>query len=163
MIADENLKLYSGAMPANNTATNVVDGDVIRNLGVGTPLYVRVVYNTAVRANADGSGLTFYIVYADDAALTSNPRYMSVTNVFFGTTTGPSAGDVLYIPIPPVVNYAQNGQRFESGTAAFNAKKYIGVLISGYTWATATGNITIDIVTDVNRVENIYAGGFAVT
>lgn len=162
MIADENLKLFNGAMPVPNTATDVIDGDVIRNLGVGTPLYVRVIYNTNVRANVDGSGLTFYVVYADDSALTSNPRYMAVTNVFFGTGTGPSAGDVLYIPIPPVVNYAQGGQRFESGTAAFNAKKYVGVLISGYTWASATGNITIDIVTEVNRVENIYAGGFTV-
>lgn len=159
MIADQNLQLWNGAVPNISTPTNVVDVDTLRNLGVGTPLYIRVNFNTDVRVNADSSGITFFVVYGNDSVL-SQARYLTGPTVLVGTATGPSAGEVLYIPVPPVSHYAQGGEPFSTPD---NAKKYFGMVFSGYNWSTATGSVTIDIVTEVNRVENIYAKGFSVT
>lgn len=159
MIPDQLLQLWSGAVPAVNSASNSIDIDTLRNLGVGTTVYVRVNFDTNVRANANGSGLTFFLVYADDAALTTNVRYLTSTSLNFGTASGPDATEVLYIPIPPVSSYAESGQAFSTPD---NSKKFFGIVFGGYTWATATGSVTINLVTEINRVENIYAKGFTV-
>ena len=159
MIPDINLQIWSGAVPNLGTPSNVIDIDTLRNIGVGTPLYIRVNFDTNVRANANGSQLGFELIFATNATLSSGQKYANIVGVDFGTTTGPDAGEVLYIAIPPVSHFANIGQKFESPDAA---SKYFGVKFNGYGWATATGSITIDIVTEVNRVENIYAGGFTV-
>lgn len=157
MIPDKNLQLWSGAIPAPNATSNVIDVDTLRNIGVGTPLYVRVNFDTNVRVDVAG-GLAFSIGYGDDSAL-AGLRYIATATVLVGTITGPDAGEVLYIPIAPIAHYSQQGQAFESPD---NAKKYLGIVFGGYTWTAASGSVTIDIVTEINRVENIYAGGFTV-
>lgn len=159
MIPDQLLQLWSGAVPAYNSASNSIDIDTLRNIGVGTPIYVRINFDTNVRADSNGSGLAFFLVYADNAALTSNVRYLTSTNVLFGTATGPDAKEVLYIQIPPVSHYAEQGQAFSTPD---NAKKFFGVVFAGYGWSSASGSVTIDLVTEINRVENIYAKGFTV-
>jgi hypothetical protein len=158
MIPDINLQIWNGAVPARTTASNSIDLDTLRNIGVGTPLYMRVNFNTNLRADAPGQ-LQFEVVFATNGNLTTGLKYLNIVGVDFTTTTGPDAGEVLYIAIPPVSHFANLGTKFETPDAA---SKYFGFIFAGYGWASASGSVTVDIVTEVNRVENIYDKGFTV-
>lgn len=158
MIPDKNLQLWDGAVPALGSVSNVIDIDTLRNIGTGVPLYIRVNFNSNVRTNAAGA-IVFYVTYGDDQSLT-NPLYSLTFPVNVDVSTGPNAGEVVYLPIPPICFGAQGTGKFVTPNAT---KKYLGVVFGGYGWSTSsTGTVTIDIVTEVNSVENIYAGGFSV-
>jgi len=157
MIPDKNLQLWSGAVPNIGGISNVIDIDTLRNIGTGVPLYVRVNFDTNVRADGNGA-ITFYIVYGDNQTL-SNPYYSVTFPVNVDVGSGPNAGEVIYLTIPPIYMGSQGTGAFLTPNAT---KKYFGVVFGGYGWSSATGSVTIDIVTEVNRVENIYAGGFTV-
>jgi len=159
MIPDKNLQLWSGAVPALGSVSNVIDIDTLRNIGVGVPLYVRVNFDTNVRATSSGLGaITLYLTYGENQSL-SNPTYSSTFPVSVNSSSGPNAGEVVYIPIPPIHTGSQGTGLFSTPNAS---KKYFGVVFGGYDWTDPTGSLTIDIVTEINRVENIYAGGFSV-
>lgn len=160
MIPDQLLRLATNKTPSiQGDISDVIDIDTLRNIGVGTPLYVRINFNTAMRANVNDSGLAFELVVADNAALTTNRKVLCSTTIFVGIGNGPDANDVYYMPIPPIAEYAYAAETISIPDAS---KKYFGITYGGYTWGSLTGNFTIDIVTDINRVSNTYAKGFTV-
>lgn len=175
MIPDQLLRLAE-AQSLNATAgatatatTNVVDIDTLRNLGAGTPLYVRIKFNAAYTQASGGANAA--VVYADNTALTTNAVTLSLLP--FVSTAIPAAGTVVYIPIPPIqraispttgLPVAAVAGLPQSAVIPNTSKKYLGVTWSAYTTnITGTGTWTVDIVTETNLGEHAYPGGFAVT
>ena len=164
MIPDQLLRLADGqsltAATGNTPTTNVVDIDTLRNLGVGTPLYVRIKFDTAY-AQASG-GVNVYVAYADNTAL--SPTAVELTRISLSSTAIPAAGTVLYLAIPPVAKVATATSVPQSMVIPNDSKKYLGVVWQPFTAnVTGTGTWTVDIVTEVNMVEHTYAKGFSVT
>jgi hypothetical protein len=163
MIPDQLLRLADGqsltVATGNTPTTNVVDIDTLRNLGVGTPLYVRIKFDT-VYAQASG-GVNVYVAYADDPALSTGS--VELTRISLSSTAIPAAGTVLYLSIPPVAKVATATSVPQSMVIPNNSKKYLGVVWQPFTAnVTGTGTWTVDIVTEVNMVEHTYAKGFTV-
>ena len=154
------LNLASTPAPATLRNSDVIDIDTLRDIGSGVALYLRIQVDENVRAAATQSGGTvFYTVYGDDSSL-SNPVYVSSLSSNWTDTTGLTAGQVFYIPIPPLtINTLSpsSAVSIPNGT-----KKYFGVVIGGYGNNYVTGKLTIDIVTEVNRTEKTYSKGFTV-
>lgn len=165
MIPDQLLRLadaqsLNATLDQSVASTNVVDIDTLRNIGVGTPLYVRIRFDAAYTQSAGGANAV--LVYADDAAITSN--VVTLAQLSFGNAAKPPAGTVVYMLIPPFArNASVTATLTQSASIPNNSKKYLGILWQTYSGAiTGTGTWTVDIVTEVNMVEHTYTKGFAV-
>lgn len=153
MIPDQLLRLADGQAiaTAGTVQTSAVDIDTLRDVGMGTTLYVRIRIDTAY-TQASG-GVNINIGYADtDAA--ANFVMLSQFPLASGGSV-PAAGTVLYLPIPPI-------SKARLGALPNNTKKYFLVQFATYTAATVGGTWTVDIVTDVNMTEHTYTKGFTV-
>lgn len=164
MIPDQQLRLaetQSLVTNANTTVvcSNTIDLDTLRNIGVGTPLYVRIRFDSAIAQSASG-GSNIFVVFADNEALTSNKVTLAQLGLVYNAV--PPANGVLYIGIPPIARVASATSAPQSAVIPGNAKKYFGVYIDVFTQAFTAGSWTVDVVSDVNMVEHTYAGGFVV-
>jgi hypothetical protein len=151
MIADQLLRVADnqdiGGTGSYTKVTDVIDLDVIRNIGVGTPLYFRVRFNTLyTQSPSGGSNIVMY--YGDDASLNNGVLCCQIP---LGDTTIPSAGTVFYLPIPPI-------DKNRLAIPGSGLKKYIGIIWQAYTAGSTIANAfwTVDIVTEVNMVEQNY-------
>jgi hypothetical protein len=151
MIADQLLRVADnqdiGGTGAYTKLTDVVDLDTIRNIGVGTPLYFRVRFNTLyTQSPAGGSNIVMY--YGEDASLAGG---VLCGQIPFGSTGLPAQGTVFYLPIPPI-------DKNRLAIPGNGLKKYIGLVWEGYTPTSVIANAfwTVDIVTEVNMVEQNY-------
>jgi hypothetical protein len=136
-----------GGSGGYTVATNVVDLDTVRNIGVGTTLYFRVQFNTLyTQSPAGGSNIVMY--YGEDAALANG---VLCGQIPLGSAEIPPAGTVYYLPIPPL-------DKNRLAVPGNGLKKYIGLLWQGYTAGSTIANAfwTVDIVTEVNMVEQNY-------
>jgi len=135
MIIDSLLKLSDAqALTATAVATNVVDIEVARGVGNGTPM--AVVFSVGVAAD-QGTGdedYTFDVEYATNAAQSTGAQLMGRRIFESGTPTAPAqnadllvAGFLFAIPIPP--------------TTGDEDGDFIGVR---YTLAGTTPTITVD-------------------
>lgn len=165
MIPDQLLRLADGqslnaTLDQTIASTNAVDIDTLRNIGVGTPLYVRIRFDSAYTQSAGGANAV--LVYADDAAFTTN--VVSLAQLAFTSGAKPPAGTVVYLPIPPFArNASVTANLTQSASIPNSSKKYLGILWQTFSGAvTGTGAWTVDIVTDINMCEHTYAKGFTV-
>lgn len=153
MIPDQLLRLADGQSIATGATvrTSAIDIDTLRDVGMGTTLYVRIRIDTAYTQASGGANIN--VGYADNDTASN-----FVTLSQFPLSSGgsvPAAGTVLYIPIPPT-------SKDRLGTLPNNTKKYFLVQFATYTAATVGGTWTVDIVTEVNMAEHTYQKGFAV-
>lgn len=158
MIPDQNLRICEAKSLVANAGSTVysdaIDLGVLRNIGVGTPLFLRLEVTTSI-AQA-GGGINVQPVWADNDGLTTN----AVRGIQLQLTqTNGSDGAVYYIPITPIV-YNQAG----STKVAFpnDSKKFFGLLFGVFTNNVTAGAVTVDIVTEINLVENVYTGAMKV-
>jgi hypothetical protein len=153
MIPDQLLRLadgqsLAGTSPLSVVSTNVIDLDVVRDVGVGETLYVRIRFDTTY-TQAPAGGANLLLVYGDDQTLSGPTTLLQLP---FGSATPPAAGTVIYLPIPPMSKLRLD----VTGTA----KKYLGLLWQIYDAGSAStitgGTWTVDIVTEVNMTEHTY-------
>jgi hypothetical protein len=155
MISDQLLRLADGQSlagtegepTASRATTNVIDLDVVRDVGVGETLYARIRFDTTYTQTPAG-GANALLVYGDNAAL---ENAVTLCQLPFGSTTPPATDTVIYLPIPPISKLRLD----VTGTA----KKYLGMIwqIYGDEGSTITGGTwTVDIVTEVNMTEHAY-------
>lgn len=155
MIPDQLLRLADGqvldgtesTVSASKATTNVIDLDVVRDVGVGETLYVRVRFDTLYTQTPAG-GANILLAYGENESL---GNAVTLLQLPFNSTGIPPAGTVVYIPIPPISKLRLD----VTGTA----KKYLGLIwqIYGNAGSTITGATwTVDIVSEVNMAEHTY-------
>lgn len=135
MYIDKNLKLSdSQALTATAVGTNVIDIEVARGVGNGTPL--ALVFSVVVAADqtTGDEDYTFDLEYATNAAQSTGAQLMGRRIFESGTPAAPAqdadllvAGFLFAIPIPP--------------TTAGEDGDFIGVR---YTLAGTTPTLTVD-------------------
>jgi len=147
MITDQLLRLSDAQGPITATAvsTNTVDLQVARDIGEGRELYVVFTVTTAF-TGAAGNSITFEVISASDAALSSGIEVLG-SSATFDPAASVVAGTQVAVRINPEI--AGKGQRYlgaryvESGT------------IGG-------GVVTADVVLDIQDGKKFYASGFTV-
>jgi len=147
MITDQLLRLSDAQGPITATAvsTNTVDLQVARDIGEGRELYVVFTVTTAF-TGAAGDSITFEVISASDAALSSGIKVLG-SSATFDPAASVVAGTQVTVRINPEI--AGKGQRYlgaryvESGT------------IGG-------GVVTADVVLDIQDGKKFYASGFTV-
>jgi len=123
-------------------STDTIDLSVARDIGEGQDLYMNFAVTTAL---AGGTSVKFEVIQADNAALSSGVEVIGSSDAV--VTASLVAGYNTAVRINP-----QIGSK---------GKRYLGAryTISGtYT----SGNVTADIVTDIQDGKKFYASGFTV-
>jgi len=151
MIADQLLRLASSQSIAGGEGetinTNVIDLDVVRNVGVGETLYVRIRFDSTYVQDPAG-GTNIVLLYGEGSTLTGG---VVIAQLPLNSGAIPAVGTVYYIPIPPMSKQLLT-------IPGSGAKKYLGIqwqiygdgtVVTGGTW-------TVDIVSEVNMVEQNY-------
>lgn len=143
MITDKFLRV-SDAQAVTTTAvsTDSIDLGTARDIGEGQDLFMNFAVGTAF---AGGTSVTFEVIVADNAALTSNPVVVGSSAAV--VTAGLTAGKMEAVRINPQVGSL--------------GKRYMGAryTVSGtYT----AGTVTADVVSDIQDGRKSYASGFSV-
>jgi hypothetical protein len=142
MITDKLLRVSEDqALTTTAVSTNTIDLSVARDIGEGEDLYMNFAVTTAL---AGGTSVKFEVITSAAANLGS-PTVIGSTDAI--VTASLVAGYNTAVRINPQI--ASLGQR------------YLGAryTISGtYT----SGNVTADVVTDIQDGKKFYASGFAV-
>lgn len=158
MIPDQNLRICDAKSIVSSPTSiysDAIDLGVLRNIGVGTPLFLRVEITESIAQGA-GGGVNLQPVWSDSSAL--NSSQVRGIQIQLNPSNG-AAGSVYYIPIAPIA-YNQAG----GGKVVFpdDSKKFFGLVIGIFNANTTAGAITVDIVTEINLVENVYTGAMTV-
>lgn len=142
MITDKLLRVSEDqALTTTAVSTNTIDLSVARDIGEGEDLYMNFAVTTAL---AGGTSVKFEVI-SSAAANLGSPTVIGSTDAI--VTASLVAGYNTAVRINPQI--ASLGQR------------YLGAryTISGtYT----SGNVTADVVTDIQDGKKFYASGFAV-
>jgi hypothetical protein len=143
MITDALLRVSSAqAVTTTAVSTDTIDLSVARDIGEGMDLYMNFAVTTAM---AGGTSIKFEIIQADNAALSSNVQVIGSSDAV--VTASLVAGYNTSVRFNPQV--------------ASTGKRYIGArytVVGTYT----SGNITADVVTDIQDGKKFYASGFSV-
>jgi len=143
MITDALLRVSSAqAVTTTAVSTDTIDLSVARDIGEGMDLYMNFAVTTAM---AGGTSIKFEIIQADNAALSSNVQVIGSSDAV--VTASLVAGYNTAVRFNPQVASA--------------GKRYIGArytVVGTYT----SGNITADVVTDIQDGKKFYASGFSV-
>jgi len=143
MITDKLLRVSTDqALTTTAVSTDTIDLSVARDIGEGQDLYMNFAVTTAL---AGGTSVKFEVIQADNAALSSGVEVIGSSDAV--VTASLVAGYNTAVRINP-----QIGSK---------GKRYLGAryTISGtYT----SGNVTADIVTDIQDGKKFYASGFTV-
>ena len=147
MITDQLLRLSDAQGPITATAvsTNTVDLQVARDIGEGRELYVVFTVTTAF-TGAAGNSITFEVISASDAALSSGIEVLG-SSATFDPAASVVAGTQVTVRINPEI--AGKGQRY------LGARYVEGGTIGG-------GVVTADVVLDIQDGKKFYASGFTV-
>lgn len=143
MITDKFLRV-SDAQAVTTTAvsTDSIDLSVARDIGEGEELYFNFAVGTAF---AGGTSVTFEVIVADNAALSTNVTVVGSSAAV--VTASLVAGKMEAVRINPQI--------------ASLGRRYLGAryTVSGtYT----AGTVTADVVVDVQDGRKSYASGFVV-
>jgi hypothetical protein len=143
MITDKFLRVSDAqALTTTAVSTDTIDLSIARDMGEGQDLFMNFAVTTAL---AGGTSVKFEVIQADNAALSSNVQVIGSSDAVL--TAALVAGYNTAVRINPQV--------------ASNGKRYLGAryTISGtYT----SGNVTADVVTDIQDGKKFYASGFSV-
>ena len=143
MITDALLRVSSAqAVTTTAVSTDTIDLSVARDIGEGMELFMNFAVTTAM---AGGTSIKFEIIQADNAALSTNVQVIGSSDAV--VTASLVAGYNTAVRFNPQI--------------ASNGKRYIGArytVVGTYT----SGNITADVVTDMQDGKKFYASGFAV-
>lgn len=143
MITDKFLRVSDAqALTTTAVSTDTIDLSIARDIGEGQDLFMNFAVTTAL---AGGTSVKFEVIQADNAALSSNVQVIGSSDAVL--TAALVAGYNTAVRINPQV--------------ASTGKRYLGAryTISGtYT----SGNVTADVVTDIQDGRKSYASGFAV-
>jgi len=147
MITDQLLRLSDAQGPITATAvsTNTVDLQVARDIGEGRELYVVFTVTTAF-TGAAGNSITFEVISASDAALSSGIEVLG-SSATFDPAASVVAGTQVTVRINPEI--AGKGQRY------LGARYVEGGTIGG-------GVVTADVVLDIQDGKKFYTSGFTV-
>ena len=147
MITDALLRLSNaqGPITATVVSTDKVDLQVARDIGEGRDLYVVFTVTTAF-TGAAGNSITFEVISASDAALSSDIEVLG-SSATFDPAANVVAGTQVAVRINPEI--AGKGQRY------LGARYVEGGTIGG-------GVVTADIVLDIQDGKKYYASGFTV-
>lgn len=159
MIPDQLLRLADGQAIAGSTSgtntiyTDVVDLDVVRDIGSGETLYVRIRFDTTYTQSPAG-GTNIVLAYGESASLANAVTLLQLP---FNSGAIPAAGSVYYLPIPPIA-------KDKLAIPGSGLKKYFGVRweIYGTGSVVTDGTWTVDVVTETNMCEHTYTKGFTV-
>jgi hypothetical protein len=144
MITDALLRVSDAqAVTATAVSTNSVDlGAQARDVGAGCPLYA--LFTTSVAATAAGAAtVTFEVIVADDAALTTNVTVIGSSNA------EPKAS----LPIGAQIPVRLNPQIGSTG------RRYLGVRYTVATGPLTAGTFTVDFVESIEDIKS-YDSGF---
>ena len=143
MITDKLLRVSTDqALTTTAVSTDTIDLSIARDIGEGDDLYMNFAVTTAL---AGGTSVKFEVIGATNAALSSGVVVLGSSDAV--VTASLVAGYNTAVRINPQI--ASNGQRY------FGAR----YTISGtYT----SGNVTADVVTDIQDGKKFYASGFTV-
>lgn len=143
MITDALLRVSSAqAVTTTAVSTDTIDLSVARDIGEGMDLFMNFAVTTAM---AGGTSIKFEIIQADNAALSTNVQVIGSSDAV--VTASLVAGYNTAVRFNPQI--------------ASNGKRYIGArytVVGTYT----SGNITADVVTDIQDGKKFYASGFSV-
>lgn len=143
MITDKFLRVSDAqALTTTAVSTDTIDLSVARDIGEGQDLFMNFAVTTAL---AGGTSVKFEVIQADNAALSSNVVVIGSSDAV--VTASLAAGYNTAVRINPQV--------------ASNGKRYLGArytIVGTYT----SGNVTADIVTDIQDGRKSYASGFSV-
>lgn len=146
MIMDQQLVFSDGqAITATANSTNVIDGSVIRNLGVGGDLYVVMIVTVAFTDASSDSTVTPSLVTDDNAAL-SSVATVRTYDVFAALT---AAGTVRVYQLDP-------------RTKAGLYERYIALAYTVANGNLTTGSITAFLSLSAQLDRN-YASGFSIS
>ena len=144
MITDKFLRVSTDqAVTTTAVSTDSIDLSIARDMGEGQDLYANFAVTTAL---SGGTSVKFEVIGATNAALTSGVVVLGSSDAVL--TASLVAGYNTAVRINPVI--------------ASKGTQYLGVryTVSGtYT----AGNVTADIVTDIQDGKKFYASGFSVT
>lgn len=143
MITDKFLRVSDAqALTTTAVSTDTIDLSVARDIGEGQDLFMNFAVTTAL---AGGTSVKFEVIQADNAALSSNVVVIGSSDAV--VTASLAAGYNTAVRINPQV--------------ASTGKRYLGArytIVGTYT----SGNVTADIVTDIQDGRKAYASGFSV-
>jgi hypothetical protein len=143
MITDALLRVSSAqAVTTTAVSTDTIDLSVARDIGEGMELFMNFAVTTAM---AGGTSIKFEIIQADNAALSTNVQVIGSSDAV--VTASLVAGYNTAVRFNPQIGS--------------NGKRYIGArytVVGTYT----SGNITADVVTDMQDGKKFYASGFTV-
>lgn len=137
--------IVSGSFSGGNVIDTAAPGNPsgnVRDMGEGGELYLRV--QMAIAA-AGGTSMTFNVIAADDAALTTNLAVIGTTGA---------------IPVASLTL----GSRFAAELnprLASKGQRYVGLQVVNV-GTTTTGSIYADIGLEVQDGQKVYPSGFAV-
>jgi hypothetical protein len=143
MITDSLLRVSAEqAVTTTAVSTNTVDLSVARDMGEGNDLYMNFAVSTTF---SGGTSITFEIIIADDAALSSNVTVIGASGAVLTAALG--AGTNIAVRFNPLIGS--------------NGKRYLGAryTVSG---TYSAGKVIADVVETIQDGKKYYASGFAV-
>jgi hypothetical protein len=151
MYIDKNLNLATAASAIVNNGsqlatTNVLDSGVLRNIGVGTTLYVRIQFTTSITQGSGGFNIA--AVYSSATALNADVIETSRLSLVAADAT---AGKIYYLPIAPSTVAAT--KRWDTAPV----EKYFGLVLTPFTANITAGAWTVDIVDSIGDFTDHYA------
>ena len=143
MITDKLLRVSEDqALTTTAVSTNTVDLSVARDMGEGHDLFMNFAVTTAL---SGGTSVTFEIIVADNAALSSNVTVIGSSGAVLTAALG--AGTNIAVRFNPLIGST--------------GKQYLGAryTISG---TYSAGKVTADVVETIQDGKKYYASGFTV-
>jgi hypothetical protein len=145
MIEDKQLMFSEAqAITATANSTNVVDASVVRNLGVGQPLYIFILVTEAFTDTGSDSTVAVSLVTDDNAALSSVATVASIVTLAALT----AAGTLHFYRLPVAL--------------ATPYERYIALAYTVANGNLTTGKITAGIISDIQRWA-AYGSGFSIS